>query len=113
MNSTPTIADAIILAARVHRDQRDKAGQPYILHPLRVMLRRRDETSQIVPVLHDRRCHSAMSPAPKIFKQDTKRLEAPFLRADSSHVVHSSCCRHRADSLSDCIVTPCVLAWLA
>jgi (p)ppGpp synthase/HD superfamily hydrolase len=51
--SIPTLADAIALAARVHRDQRDKAGQAYILHPLRVMMRQPDETHQIVAVLHD------------------------------------------------------------
>ena len=51
--NTPTLADAIALAARVHRDHRDKAGQPYILHPLRVMLRQHDEAAQIVAVLHD------------------------------------------------------------
>jgi (p)ppGpp synthase/HD superfamily hydrolase len=49
----PTVADAISLAARVHRDQRDKAGEAYILHPLRVMLRQTDETDRIVAVLHD------------------------------------------------------------
>jgi len=53
MSNTPIVADAVALAARVHRDQRDKAGQSSILHPLRVMLRQRDETSQIVAVLHD------------------------------------------------------------
>jgi (p)ppGpp synthase/HD superfamily hydrolase len=53
MSRPPTVADAVALAARVHRDQRDKAGQPYILHPLRVMLRQYDEAAQIVGVLHD------------------------------------------------------------
>lgn len=53
MTNTPTVADAVALAARVHRDHRDKAGQPYILHPLRVMLRQHDEAAQIVAVLHD------------------------------------------------------------
>jgi (p)ppGpp synthase/HD superfamily hydrolase len=33
----PTLEDALILAADKHRGQRDKNGQPYILHPLRVM----------------------------------------------------------------------------
>lgn len=53
MTTTATIADAVALAACVHRDQRDKVGQPYILHALRVMLRQHDETAQIVGVLHD------------------------------------------------------------
>jgi len=53
VNSRATLADAVALAVRVHRDHRDKAGQPYILHPLRVMLRQHDEAAQIVAVLHD------------------------------------------------------------
>lgn len=36
---TATLEDALILAAEKHRGQRDKAGAPYILHPLRVMHR--------------------------------------------------------------------------
>jgi (p)ppGpp synthase/HD superfamily hydrolase len=53
MSSKPTLADAIALAASVHRDQVDKAGEPYILHPLRVMLRLSNETERLVGVLHD------------------------------------------------------------
>ena len=33
-----TLEKAIELAARAHAGQLDKAGLPYILHPLRVML---------------------------------------------------------------------------
>jgi (p)ppGpp synthase/HD superfamily hydrolase len=36
-----------------HAGQVDKAGDPYILHPLRVMLRFTDPTERIVAVLHD------------------------------------------------------------
>jgi len=35
----PSLEDAIALAVESHRGQKDKAGEPYILHPLRVMLR--------------------------------------------------------------------------
>jgi (p)ppGpp synthase/HD superfamily hydrolase len=48
-----TLEDAIALAARAHRGQRDKSGEPYILHALRVMLRQRDEESRVAAVLHD------------------------------------------------------------
>ena len=32
-----TLEDTLIFAANAHRGQTDKAGQPYILHPLRVL----------------------------------------------------------------------------
>ncbi len=44
---------AIEIAAAAHRGQADKAGQPYILHPLRVMLACQGEATRIVAVLHD------------------------------------------------------------
>jgi len=44
---------AIRIAAKAHEGQTDKAGQPYILHPLRVMFMRRNETERICAVLHD------------------------------------------------------------
>ncbi len=49
----PTLEHAIALAIQAHQGQVDKAGQPYILHPLRVMFRLSGETEQIVGVLHD------------------------------------------------------------
>jgi (p)ppGpp synthase/HD superfamily hydrolase len=49
----PTLEDAIALAADAHRGQRDKSGQPYILHPIRVMLQCRTEEQRIAAVLHD------------------------------------------------------------
>ena len=44
---------AIEIAATAHRGQTDKAGQPYILHPLRVMLGCEGEATRIVAILHD------------------------------------------------------------
>ena len=44
---------AIEIAAKAHAGQIDKAGQPYILHPLRVMLSVSDTESRIAAVLHD------------------------------------------------------------
>ena len=49
----PTLERAIEIAARAHAGQVDKAGQPYILHPLRVMLSVKGEVDRIVAVLHD------------------------------------------------------------
>ncbi len=47
------LEDAILLAAQAHRGQRDKNGQPYILHPLRMMLAVSGEEARTVAVLHD------------------------------------------------------------
>nr|WP_200931688.1 HD domain-containing protein [Paenibacillus sp. Leaf72] len=44
---------AIEIAAKAHEQQKDKAGHPYILHPLRVMLSLNTEEERIVGVLHD------------------------------------------------------------
>jgi len=47
------LARAISLAARAHQDQRDKAGMPYVLHPLRMMFRLAQPEARIAAVLHD------------------------------------------------------------
>ncbi len=47
------LEQAIALAVKTHQGQVDKAGQPYILHPLRVMFRLEGETERMVAVLHD------------------------------------------------------------
>ena len=44
---------AIEIAVRAHTGQLDKAGEPYIRHPLRVMLDCKNETEMICAVLHD------------------------------------------------------------
>lgn len=48
-----TLERAIAIAAQAHAGQVDKAGSPYILHPLRVMMRLHSEEERIVGVLHD------------------------------------------------------------
>lgn len=48
-----TIEKAIELAARAHAGQRDKAGAPYIFHPLRLMLAVNGDEACIAAVLHD------------------------------------------------------------
>ncbi len=48
-----TIERAILIAAQAHSGQRDKAGAPYILHPLRLMMRMESEDAMIAAVLHD------------------------------------------------------------
>lgn len=44
---------AVKLATDAHTGQVDKAGEAYILHPLRVMLAMKTEDERIVAVLHD------------------------------------------------------------
>ncbi len=44
---------AINIATKAHSRQTDKAGQPYILHPLRVMFKFQTEAEMIVAVMHD------------------------------------------------------------
>jgi|ERR1051325_6374190 (p)ppGpp synthase/HD superfamily hydrolase len=51
--TTPTLEDAISLAVESHRGQPAKDAYPYILHPMRVMLRLETESERIVGVLHD------------------------------------------------------------
>jgi (p)ppGpp synthase/HD superfamily hydrolase len=49
----PTLEDAITLATQAHHGQTDKAGAPYILHPLRLMSQFQTLPEQMAAVLHD------------------------------------------------------------
>ncbi|MFB0845055.1 GTP pyrophosphokinase [Paenibacillus oleatilyticus] len=49
----PDLTKAILIATAAHQAQLDKGNQPYILHPLRLMLQAPDNDSKIVAVLHD------------------------------------------------------------
>ena len=53
MTKMATIEDAISIAAQAHKGQKDKAGAPYLLHPLRLMLRMTSEAAMMAAVLHD------------------------------------------------------------
>lgn len=51
-----TLEDALIYAAKNHKGQKDKAGKPYILHPIRIMVRLgldATDTERIVALFHD------------------------------------------------------------
>ena len=48
-----TLERAIEIAAKAHAGQVDKAGEPYILHPLRVMLAVEGLHARMAAVLHD------------------------------------------------------------
>jgi len=47
------IEKAIEIALNAHVDQKDRYGQPYILHPLRVMMKVDDEKEKVAAILHD------------------------------------------------------------
>jgi (p)ppGpp synthase/HD superfamily hydrolase len=47
------LAHALALAAAAHEHQHDRSGKPYILHPLRIMMRMATEEEMTVAVLHD------------------------------------------------------------
>ena len=51
----PTVEDAIALAAKAHRGQRypSPEAEPYVFHPLRLMLRFTDPVEQVASVVHD------------------------------------------------------------
>ena len=51
--TTSLLEIAIQIAAAAHAGQKQKNGQPYILHPLRVMMRVHTEDEKIVAILHD------------------------------------------------------------
>ena len=48
-----TLKRAIAIAAKAHKGQVDKAGAPYVLHPLRMMLRLTTAEERITAALHD------------------------------------------------------------
>ena len=48
-----TLERAVEIAAQAHAGQKDKAGDPYLLHPLRMMLRMHSAEARMAAVLHD------------------------------------------------------------
>jgi len=50
---TTRLEEAVSIAVRAHAGQKDKAGDPYILHPIRVMLSLDGDEERIVGILHD------------------------------------------------------------
>jgi hypothetical protein len=48
-----TLERAVAISAEAHAGQVDKAGTPYILHPLRLMLEMETAEERIAAVLHD------------------------------------------------------------
>jgi len=49
----PTLEDTLIFVTEAHRGQVDRGGQPYALHPIRMMTQFDDEAARTVALLHD------------------------------------------------------------
>ena len=47
------IEKSLEIALKAYSGQKDKAGQPYILHPLRIMAKMETEDEMSVAILHD------------------------------------------------------------
>ena len=50
---TELVGKAARIAAQAHEKQVDKAGEAYVLHPMRLALRCRTDAERIVALLHD------------------------------------------------------------
>ena len=53
MDEARDLTTAIMIAAEAHEGQFDKGGEPYILHPFRVMLAMKTNAERTIAVLHD------------------------------------------------------------
>ena len=55
MRKGEMLSKAIVIATNAHAGQMDRGGNPYILHPLKIMhyLKTTDEELQCIAVLHD------------------------------------------------------------
>lgn len=51
--SITLLEKAIDIALKAHAGQKDKAGAPYVLHPLRLMLQMQTDEEKMAAVLHD------------------------------------------------------------
>src|SRR4051812_45045384 len=86
-----TLERAIQIAAAAHAGQVDKAGQPYILHPLRIMLAVKTTDERIAAVLHDVVEDTSITPA---------ELAAEGFSADVIDAVDALTKRHGEDRLT-------------
>lgn len=53
MQTANKLEEALLIAFRAHYGQTDAAGQPYLLHPLRMMFKAEGELRKILCLLHD------------------------------------------------------------
>lgn len=78
---------ALELAIEKHKNQKDKSGKPYILHPLHVMETVKSDDAKIVAILHD-------------IIEDTDVTEEDLLNAGlSKHIVDAIVMLTRTDDI--------------
>ena len=78
---------ALELAIQKHKNQKDKSGKPYILHPLHVMETVKSDDAKIVAILHD-------------IIEDTDVTEKDLLNAGlSKHIVDAIVMLTRTDDI--------------
>ena len=78
---------ALELAIEKHKNQKDKSGKPYILHPLHVMETVKSDDAKIVAILHD-------------IIEDTDVTEKDLLNAGlSKHIVDAIVMRTRTGDI--------------
>ena len=78
---------ALELAIEKHKNQKDKSGKPYILHPLHVMETVKSDDAKIVAILHD-------------IIEDTDVTEKDLLNAGlSKHIVDAIVMLTRSDDI--------------
>ena len=53
MQHASDLEKALAIALKAHKGQIDKSGQPYILHPIRVMMQLEEAKAKVVALLHD------------------------------------------------------------
>jgi len=81
---------ALELAIKKHKNQEDKSGKPYILHPLHVMETVKTDDAKIVAILHD-------------IIEDTDVTKEDLLNAGlSKHIVDAIVMLTRSDDI-DCM----------
>ncbi|MBT9132763.1 MAG: hypothetical protein DDT33_01292 [Firmicutes bacterium] len=73
---------AIAIAAKAHNGQVDKGENPYILHPLRVMMNCESEATKICAVLHDVIEDTITTRIQNLSKEDEARIQKYKLAAD-------------------------------
>lgn len=86
-----TLEDALLYAIEAHRGQKDKSNQPYILHPISVMLQMDTDEERVLALCHDIAedtsksphdvaCDLGMSPEWEIWLDAlTHRKDIPYL----------------------------------